>query len=267
MDGYGLFIDIGNTSIKIGIGSRDKIITSYTLPTNTSCSADEIGLQLLQLVHHAEICISKDITFQICLISSVVPSMDIVLRHACNKFFICQTLVVHQDIPVPLENGYNQPLEVGADRLVAAYAARSLFPQYKSIVSVDYGTATTFDCVTDNTYLGGLICPGVRSSLDALSKHTAKLPCIALSQMSNVPVIGKNTDTSLNHGFLFGFVAMTEGLCVRLLELLVNPVTFIATGGFAFDIASYVSYFDAVCPELILDGLRLIWIEQTHTNV
>ena len=136
------------------------------------------------------------------------------------------------DLPIPLENRYERPNEVGADRLVGAFGARRLLPDVRSVVSVDYGTATNFDCVTGNAYLGGLICPGVMSSLGALATRTAQLPRIALTAHADVPIVGRSTVTSLNHGFLFGFASMTEGLYARLTKTFEGPVAFVATGGF-----------------------------------
>ncbi|OMQ06153.1 pantothenate kinase [Lawsonia intracellularis] len=261
MENYGLFIDVGNTSVKIGIGVIDRLLISYTLSTNNSLSGDTLGIQLLQCINHAEQVINKDITISSCMMSSVVPTMDTLLQYACERFLLCKPHIINQDFIIPLDNHYEEQCEVGADRLVAAYAARRLFPDSKSVVSVDYGTATTFDCVTDSTYLGGLICPGIKSSLQALYTNTAKLPSIILNTASKVPIIGKNTKTSLTHGFLFGFATMTEGIYSKLINVLDGPVTFVATGGFARDMANVVCCFDAVCPDLILDGLHLLWID------
>ena len=154
-------------------------------------------------------------------------------------------------------NAYENPSEVGADRLMAAYAARMLYPDMAGIISVDYGTATTFDCVAHNNYLGGLICPGVLSSHNALAQGTAKLPHISLELDEKSPLIGRNTITSMSHGFVFGFVAMTEGLCERLATQLPRPLCIIATGGFAKDIARLSNKIEHVHPDLILEGLRL----------
>ena len=121
---------------------------------------------------------------------------------------------------------------------------------------MDFGTATTFDCVSGNAYLGGLICPGVLSSHAALAVGTAKLPRISLEVRADVPLVGRSTTTSMRHGFVFGFAAMTEGLCRRLKEQLPGPVEVVGTGGFAADVARVV---DHLRPDLILEGLRLAW--------
>lgn len=261
---YALLIDIGNTSLKIGLASPEKLLTSYTLPTDTSQSGDSLGLQIAYLLNHAGVSFTDDegsMRPTACVVSSVVPGMIPLVRHACERYLHLTPLFAHRDLPIPLENHYERPNEVGADRLVGAFGARRLFPDARSVVSVDYGTATNFDCVTGNAYLGGLICPGVMSSLGALATRTAQLPKIALCTHSDAPIMGRSTVTSLNHGFLFGFAAMTEGLYARLTSTLEGPVAFVATGGFAADVARVVNCFDLVRPDLVIEGLRQLWIE------
>lgn len=255
-----LLIDIGNTSMKIGVAHAEAVLTSYTLPTDASQSGDSLGFQLMRVLEHAGVPFKGENTrLAACLVSSVVPRMDPLVRHACERYLDISPVFAHQDMPVPLENRYERPSEVGADRIVAAYGARRLFPEARSVVSVDYGTATTFDCVTGGSYLGGLICPGIMSSLGALASRTAQLPKIALATEADAPIVCRNTVTSLSHGFLFGFAAMTEGLCKRLRETLQGPVAFVATGGFAPDVARVTDCFDLVRPDLILEALRLLW--------
>lgn len=146
---------------------------------------------------------------------------------------------------------------MGADRLMGAYAARMLRPEAKSIICIDYGTATTFDCITGMDYLGGLICPGLFSSHNALANGTAKLPHITLDFDRSIPLIGKSTVTSMNHGFVFGFAAMTDGLCQKLAEQLPAPLHIVATGGYAEDIAKLSNKINTIQQDLILEGLRL----------
>ncbi len=252
-----LLMDIGNTSLKIGIASAEKILTTYTLPTDIAQSADILGLQLVELVRHAD-----ENSVEDGLICSVVPDMDPLILHACTRFLGITPRFAHRDLGVPLENRYERPQEVGADRLVAAFAARQMLPEPRSVISVDFGTATTFDCVTGTTYLGGLICPGVKSSLDALAARTAKLPRIALNTEARNPQLCRDTVTSLNHGFLFGFAAMAEGLCRRLRSCVQEPVGVIATGGFASAVAAVTDCFDLVRGDLVLEGLHILWRTQ-----
>jgi len=253
-----LFFDIGNTSIKIGVSRKDGSLISYVLPSNERQTADEFGLALLQILHH---CALKPDALSGCLASSVVPGLNAIVRRACERFLGLRLSFTPEDVPLPLENRYARPHEVGADRLVGSYAARMLFPAAASIISVDYGTATTFDCVQGNAYLGGLICPGVLSSVSALASGTAKLPRISLEVEENAPAPGRSTSTSLNHGFVFGFAAMTEGLVKRLAGQLQGPVTVVGTGGFVSPIAAVTDCFHAVRPDLLLEGLHLLYKE------
>ena len=262
---HALLIDIGNTSLKIGVAGIEGLLASYTLPTDTRQSGDGLGLQLAYLLGHAGFGTPAtgpgNVALDGCVISSVVHGMNPLVAHACERFLELTPRFAHRDLPIPLENRYERPNEVGADRLVGAFGARRLLPDVRSVVSVDYGTATNFDCVTGNAYLGGLICPGVMSSLGALATRTAQLPRIALTAHADVPIVGRSTVTSLNHGFLFGFASMTEGLYARLTKTLEGPIAFVATGGFAPDVARVVDCFDLVRPDLVLEGLRLLWLE------
>ena len=253
---YCALFDIGNTNIKIGFADAGGIKASYALPTERRDTGDGLGIALDGLRRHMEL---EPDQIEACIASSVTPAMTPLIRDAISRFWGKKLLLAPGDIPIPLENRYANQYEVGADRLVGAYAARQLITDKPSIISVDYGTATTFDCVSGNTYLGGLICPGVLSSLEALALRTAKLPHIALNVDDEEPVVGRSTAVSINHGFVFGFAAMTNGLCKRLAETMEGPVAVIATGGFAKSLAAVVSCFDYVRPDLLLEGLRLLY--------
>lgn len=256
---YALLFDIGNTSTKIGLGRASGPMLSYVLPSHERHTADELGLTLLNILSHAGL-LPGDL--EAALASSVVPGLGQLLRQACRRFLDLDLLFAPEDLPIPLENRYALPHEVGADRLVGAYAARRLFPTAPSIISVDFGTATTFDCVAGNAYLGGLICPGVMSSVSALALGTAKLPRISLEVEEGRPAPGRSTSVSLNHGFVFGFAAMAEGLTARLAQDMPGPVTVVGTGGFASALSRVTDCFQAVLPDLLLEGLRLLYAAQ-----
>ena len=256
-----LYFDIGNTNTKIGVGVGDLPLASYVLPSTDRQTADQFGLTLLDLLRHMRLD-AGDV--EACIASSVVPGMSLVAARACERFLGVPLLFAPDDLPIPLENRYALPYEVGADRLVGAYASRRLFPEAPSIISVDFGTATTFDCVEGHAYLGGLICPGVQSSVSALASNTAKLPRISLEVKDKKPVPGRSTATSLNHGFVFGFAAMAEGLTARLASDMQGPVTVVGTGGFAAALAEVADCFHAVHPDLLLEGLRFLY--QDHTG-
>jgi type III pantothenate kinase len=258
MTTYTLLFDVGNTNIKFCPATSEALGASFALPSAESECGDLIGLHLDVLLRRQQITPDR---IEACIASSVVPALTLPLRHACRRFLDRDLLLAPEDLPIPLENRYASPSEVGADRLVGAFAARRLLPSAPSIISVDYGTATTFDCVSGNAYLGGLICPGVLSSATALASRTAKLPHIGLDVDDIRPEVGRSTVMSINHGFVFGFAAMTEGLCRRLAEPLAGPVSVIATGGFAGSLAKVVRCFDALRPDLLLEGLRLLYYE------
>lgn len=254
-----LLLDIGNTNIKFGLADKSGIIRSYSLPSTHNQTADSLGLYLLSLLQHAGTPASE---LDLALASSVVPNLNPMLRRACADYLNLRLAFVPEDIPLPLENRYAEPTQVGADRLVGAFAARTLYPEPASIICVDYGTATTFDCVEGNAYLGGLICPGVLSAASALASRTAKLPTVSLDVDPEGPYPGISTSTSMSHGFVFGFAAMTEGLCERLKKRLKGPCFVLGTGGFAVNLAAVTNSFDAVRADLLLEGLRLVYTKQ-----
>ena len=255
-----VFFDIGNTNTKIGIAAGNEPMSSYVVSSEDRQTADQFGLTLMSILRHHGI--ERD---SICAFvgSSVVPGMSALVRSACERFFGKRLLLAPEDIPIPLENRYANKYEVGADRLVGAFAARRLIPDTPSIISVDYGTATTFDCVTGNAYLGGLICPGMLSSLGAMASRTAKLPKISLEVEGNTLTPGSSTVTSLNQGFVFGFAAMTEGLIARLRGCLEGPVCIVGTGGFAQPLSKVTGSFDLIKADLLLEGLRILYNEHT----
>jgi type III pantothenate kinase len=249
-----LLLDAGNTTIKVGLADAAGLFTSYVLPTDKTATADSLGLALSSLAGHAGIA-AADVTAA--TVSSVVPPMDPLISRAVERYFGITARFVPRDVAVPLENRYARPHEVGADRLVTAYAGR-LAAETPVVVVVDFGTATTFDCVKGNAFLGGLICPGLFSSLKALSLDTAKLPHIALDGGHGGLSIGQSTSECLNQGFLHGFAAMAEGVGRLLVKHLGEPATILATGGFAERLAPLCPSFSLVRPNLLLEGLHLL---------
>lgn len=249
-----LVADIGNSNIKIGLAhlASKKVLRTFSIPTKSLYTPDSLGLMLLQFLNIAKV---TEVTS--CRVCSVVPDLTNTFRDACEQYLQLKVQVFPHDFELDFKNSYTNPHEVGADRLLAAFAASRLYPQAESIISVDFGTATTFDCVSNNTYLGGLICPGVYSSQQALARGTAQLPQISLELHEKEPCVGKNTVTSMSHGFVFGFVSMTEGLCRRLSVQLPGNVIIIGTGGFAKDIARLTDCIHYVQPDLIFNGLLL----------
>lgn len=262
-----LLFDIGNTSIKVGLARPEGMATTYTLRTDAGQTADSLGLTLATLLSHA--CVPPE-AVHVCVCSSVVPGMTPIVRDACRRFVGRDILLVPHDIPVPLENRYSKPSEVGADRLVGAFAARRLCPEPTSIIAVDFGTATTFDCISGEAYLGGLIFPGVHTAAAALSANAAKLPRVSLEVSDLEPVPGRDTVSSIQHGIVFGFACMVEGLTARLAAQIQKEtpgdVRVVATGGFASDIARVTRCFDLIFPDLLLDGLRRLYVEYDNNK-
>lgn len=262
-----LLLDVGNTNTKAGLagpgpagfpgpGMAGRVLLgSYSLPTDPASTADSLGLDLTALARHAGVAPGQ---VEAVVVSSVAPSQDGKLREAAARFFGCAALFVPRDLPLPLENRYARPQEVGADRLATAFAARRLVPEGDLIV-IDFGTATTFDVVSGNAYLGGLIGPGVLSSARALATGTAKLPQISLEVAGPDIEVGRSTSASLNQGLVHGFAAMAEGLVARLSRTLAGPATVIATGGFAPALSRVTDCFHRVEPDLLLNGLLLAY--------
>ncbi len=224
---------------------------TYVLPTSPRETADTLGLKVVDICRHMGIDAEEASAW---VVSSVVPEYDTLFRIAGEKYSRAPVYFVPGDIDLPLNNQYANPREVGADRLVTAYAARSLFSE-PGLIVVDFGTATTVESVQNSDYLGGLICPGVHSSLRSLGGGTAKLPRIGLELDSPDLAMGDSTVTSLNHGFLFGFACMVDGLCNRVRPYLQGPVRVVATGGIAATIAPICPSLETVRPDLLHRGL------------
>ncbi len=260
-----ILFDVGNTNIKMGLAKAGRLTAVYSLPSDVRTSPDLLGVQLLRFLEHAGLGDAplagapfSNAPSSSALACSVVPGLNALLGEACARYLKTTLTFTPEDVPIPLENRYARPAEVGADRLVGAFAARRLCPEAENLICVDYGTATTFDCVRGDVYLGGVICPGVNSSAQALALRTAKLPLISLEVADAEPSFGQDTATSLNHGFVFGFAAMTEGLVARLKKRLGGEAKVIATGGFAADLARVADCFDLVRPDLLMEGLAAL---------
>ena len=253
-----LLFDIGNTSTKIGLADAGRVLTTYSLRTDAEQTADSLGLGLLTLCGHAGLELDS---VRACMVSSVVPDVTPTLREALTSYVRRPVFFVPADVPLPLENRYARPEQVGADRLVGAYAARRLCPEPESLMVVDFGTAVTFDCIARDAYEGGLIFPGPKTALAALARHAAQLTRVDLEVDALTPSIGRDTTTSIQHGLVFGFVGMVEGLVARLRPQLPGTTRILATGGFAQSIARLSPVFDEVLPSLLLEGLRRLFYE------
>lgn len=251
MSRYVLLADLGNTTSKFGLADGAGIAGSFVLPTDRLATPDSLGLCLVAAAAHLKAAPDE---IDDVVVSSVTPPLDPVLTRACQRYFGLTPRFTPRDLPIPLENRYARPFEVGADRLVTSFAARALYPD-PVLVAVDFGTATTFDCVRDNAFLGGLICPGLSTSLSALAAHTSKLPHIALSVDGLALDIGTSTAECINQGFVHGFAAMVEGVAAKLRDHLGGRIRLVGTGGFAERLAPLCPSLSDVRPELLLHGL------------
>ena len=249
-----LAIDIGNTQIVVGIYESGTLIHDFRLQSSTSRTLDEYHALLRSLV--ANCGVDPD-EVSAAIMASVVPPLTECIRSACEKAFAVDVINVGPGIKTGVKIHYEDPREVGADRIVNAVAAYALC-KTQAIV-VDFGTATTFDCVSANgDYLGGVICPGIQISADALFARAARLPRTALTAPDRT--IGRRTEESMRSGIVFGYAAMIEGLVARLkTEMGARPTKILATGGLAPLIAEHAPVIDEVHPQLTLDGLRLIY--------
>ena len=246
-------IDVGNTHTVLGLYEQDTLLESWRLRSDKERTSDEWGINFKTLFSMRNL----DITaVTASAVASVVPPATHAVKRACLRYFGVEPLVIGPGVKTGLPIRYENPREVGADRVVNAVAG---FSECKSAcIVVDFGTATTFDCISeDGAYLGGAITPGIVTSLDALAAKTSKLPRVEIGLPRHA--IGRNTVESIQSGVLFGYVAMVDGMVQRLSSEMEGSVSVIATGGLATIIAQESRTIARVSPNLTLEGLRLIY--------
>ena len=248
-----LAIDAGNTNLTFGLFERDRLLHDWRLATHQDSMPDELGITLLQLIRQEGL---DPKAVHAVAIASVVPPLNASLMEMSRRYFGHEPMMVEPGIKSGLRIRYENPKEVGADRIVAALAA---FHKYGGpLIIIDFGTATTYDAVSrEGDYLGGAIAPGIQISVDALFQRAARLQRVELKAPASV--IGRNTVESMQAGILFGFVAQVEGMVTRLRKELGADARVIATGGLASLIASETRVIEQVDDRLMLEGLRLIY--------
>jgi type III pantothenate kinase len=253
-----LAIDIGNTNITLGLYKDDKLRASWRLATDHERMPDEYGILLTNLFHHAG---GRPEDISGVAIASVVPPLTGKFDELCRKYLSREPLIVDGGTRTGVRIRYEDPKQVGADRIVDAAAAHKLYGGPACVV--DFGTATTFDAISGNgDYLGGAIAPGIGIAADALFLRTAKLPRVELQPPPSA--IGRNTVHSLQSGLLFGYVGLVEGMVSRFRAELGPSTKVIATGGLAELLAKHTGCIDILAPWLTLDGLKLIYDMNTR---
>ena len=248
-----LTVDIGNTNITLGIYEGQQPGPRWRLATDHRRMPDEYGLQFIGLLEHAGIA-PADLT-GVC-IASVVPPLTGRVTEACRRYLGHAPLVVEAGVRTGVRIRYEDPRAVGADRIVDAAAVQHLYGGPACVV--DFGTATTFDAISEEgDYLGGAIAPGIGIASEALFMRAAKLPRVELKRPPSA--IGRNTTHAMQSGLLFGYVGLVEGIVARFRRELGANMKVIATGGLAEVIAQETDVIDIINPWLTLDGLALIW--------
>jgi type III pantothenate kinase len=252
-----LAIDVGNTNIVLGVFEGERLIESWRLPTLRERTADELGILVVQLFQHWRVDPGR---IGGSVMASVVPPLTGTVAAMTQRYFGLTTLTIDGETPTGMPVLYKHPAEVGSDRLVNGIAAYERYGRRAGIpvIVVDFGTATTMDAVTARgEYLGGVICPGVQISADALFQRAARLPRVDVRKPPQV--IGRSTVESMQSGLFYGYIGMVEGLVERMRRELGGSAVCVATGGLARVIAPETTVLQEVEPDLTLYGLRIVW--------
>ncbi len=258
-----LVVDVGNTNTVLGVfgpkadgagpGRYGTLISNWRVSTNKSQTVDEYGVLFRNLFAMNGIEVSA---VQGIVISSVVPPLDSTLREVCERYFQFKPLFIEPGVKTGMPVHYDNPAEVGADRIVNSVAAFEKFGG--PCIVVDFGTATTFDVVSPKgEYMGGVITPGIGISADALFERTARLPRVDIRKPPSM--IATNTVNSLQAGLYYGYLGLIDGILERLIAELDGDVKVVATGGLATLMGGGSKYIREVDDLLTLEGLRIIY--------
>jgi type III pantothenate kinase len=253
-----LVVDIGNTNVSLGTfdyqgGQAAELAQHWRIGTHREHTSDEVGLVLRGLLEHSG---RRTVDITDVIISSVVPPLLPIWERVSTKLFDRPSLVVGPGIRTGMPVRYENPREVGADRIVNAVAAYETFGG--PVIAVDFGTATTFDCVSrQGEYLGGVIFPGMHTSMEALFERASMLHRVEIARPKSV--IGKTTTGALQSGLLYGYAGVVDSMVERIRGELGDEARVVATGGLAGRVASESKTIERVEPFLTLEGLRIIF--------
>ncbi|MBU3158847.1 type III pantothenate kinase [Clostridium frigoris] len=252
-----LVLDVGNTNTVLGVFKEKELLVEWRLSTDSNKTADEYGIQVMQLFHLRNIKVEH---VKGVIISSVVPNIMYSLEHMIRKYFDLIPMIVGPGIKTGINVKYDNPKEVGADRIVNAVSAHAIYK--RSLILIDFGTATTFCAISkDANYLGGTICPGIKIASEALFERAAKLPRVELIKPDTV--ICKNTVASMQSGIIYGYIGQVDYIVNKMKSEMINmgeeePFV-VATGGLSKLITKDSSAIDEFHPNLTLEGLRMIY--------
>lgn len=250
-----LVVDVGNTNTVLGLYEGERLVHDFRIESSKGRTIDEYHVLLLNLIQLAKVA-PADVTASI--VASVVPSLSDPFVTALRRAFEHRALVVGPGIKTGMPILYENPREVGADRIVNAIAAYDRTDEGEGSIVVDFGTATTFDCISNKgEYLGGVIAPGMQISAEALFSRAAKLPRAEIAKPPRA--VGRNTVHSMQSGIVFGYVGLVDGLVERLSREMGYPCRVIGTGGLASLIEPESNTITEVDEYLTLEGLRILY--------
>lgn len=249
-----LAVNVGNTNIRLGVYEDKKMLAHWKLGANREWTSDEFGMFILGFFNNEKLDIGQ---VEAVIVSSVVPPIMYSFEHAIRKYIKKEPIIIGPGIKTGINIKYENPRELGADRIASAVAAYEIYGG--PVIVVDFGTATTFNAISSKgEFLGGAICPGIKISAEALYQRTAKLPRIDLTK--HEAVIGRSTSVGMQSGVFHGYVGQVNYLINRIKqEMKEENIKVIATGGYAKFIASDAETINEVNGPLTLEGLRIIY--------